>query len=379
MPGTNSRMNVITNRRSARVARTMGAMRLPLLMVVVAFAASMLISCTAGGRGGECGSSCSACPNAKATAKVREFHPYLNKKWIGNGISYGPYRDGQSPMGAQPTDAELHADLQLLCQHWHMLRMYGSRGAAERVVRIIHEDKLPMRVMVGAWIAQEVRKNEQGEVVEHFPDAVAANKGEIATAIRLANQYPDVVMAVSVGNETQVEWSSHRVQPDTLINYIRQVRDATNVPVTCADDFLYWTKPESKRVADECDFIVTHAYAMWWGRTIDQAIPFTKEKYAAVKAMHPEHTIVLGESGWATQRHTEGDQAKLMAGVAGESEQATYYHDYVAWTTKEHIPNFYFEAFDETWKGGAHPDEVEKHWGLYRVDRTPKLALEQAR
>jgi len=367
-------MNVSTRRRSAHGARAMGAMRTPLLIVVVAFAASMLISCTAGGRDGECGSSCSACPNAKVAAKVREFHPYLNKKWIGNGISYGPYRDGQSPMGAQPTDAELRADLQLLCKHWHMLRMYGSRGATERVVRIIHEDNLPMRVMVGAWIASEFQM-ENGQVVDRFPAAVEANHAEVETAIRLANEYPDVVIALSIGNETLVDWTSHPVPPDKLIEYIRQARENTKVPVTTADDFSFWNRPESKRVADECDFIVMHVYPMWWGRTIDQAMPFTQGKYAEVKALHPDHQIVIGEAGWATKKHVEGEQAKLMAGVAGEPEQDRYYHEFVAWTTKERIANFYFSAFDENWKGGAHPDEVEKHWGLFNADRTPKQAI----
>ena len=34
--------------------------------------------------------------------------------------------------------------------------------------------------------------------------------------------------------------------------------------------------------------------------------------------------------------------------------------------------------FDENWKGGAHPAEVEKHWGLYRADRSAKLAVRDA-
>jgi exo-beta-1,3-glucanase (GH17 family) len=36
---------------------------------------------------------------------------------------------------------------------------------------------------------------------------------------------------------------------------------------------------------------------------------------------------------------------------------------------------FYFEAFDEPWKGGADPRDVEKHWGLYNENRTPKAAM----
>ena len=45
------------------------------------------------------------------------------------------------------------------------------------------------------------------------------------------------------------------------------------------------------------------------------------------------------------------------------------------WTEKENILTFYFEAFDENWKGSPEPWEPEKHWGLFRSDRSPKLAV----
>jgi exo-beta-1,3-glucanase (GH17 family) len=39
---------------------------------------------------------------------------------------------------------------------------------------------------------------------------------------------------------------------------------------------------------------------------------------------------------------------------------------------------FFFEAFDEPWKGDQNnATGAEKHWGLFRVDRTPKLVMEQ--
>ena len=52
-----------------------------------------------------------------------------------------------------------------------------------------------------------------------------------------------------------------------------------------------------------------------------------------------------------------------------------FFDQFTAWTRAARIPSTYFEAFDETWKGGPHPDEVEKHWGMRRADRTPKPAL----
>jgi exo-beta-1,3-glucanase (GH17 family) len=36
---------------------------------------------------------------------------------------------------------------------------------------------------------------------------------------------------------------------------------------------------------------------------------------------------------------------------------------------------FFFEAFNENWKGGAHPAEVEKHWGVFFENRSPKAAI----
>ena len=307
----------------------------------------------------------------------RPFEPFIGKRWIGNGISYGPFRDGQSPIGGPwPSRDELREDLHLMSKHWNLLRMYGSRGPAETVVQLIHEEGIRMKVMLGAWIDTEVRFAEDGSVAEEYPATVAANRGEVETAIKLANAYRDVVIAVSVGNETQVSWSFHKVRTEVLLDYIRQVQARTSVPVTTADDFSYWNTPESKRLAREVDFIVMHAYAMWWGQSLGNAMAFTKEKYAEVAALHSAHQIVIGEAGWATKVHSEGEQALRIAGVAGEDQQKVFYDDFIAWTTQQRIANFFFEAFDENWKGGAHPDEVEKHWGLFRADRSPKLAME---
>jgi len=39
---------------------------------------------------------------------------------------------------------------------------------------------------------------------------------------------------------------------------------------------------------------------------------------------------------------------------------------------------FFFEAFDEPWKGDEHDVlGAEKHWGFFNVDRSPKLVMDQ--
>jgi exo-beta-1,3-glucanase (GH17 family) len=229
--------------------------------------------------------------------------------------------------------------------------------------------------MLGAWITNEKIRGEHGDPVLDNKAGRSANNREVRAAIRLANAYPDEVLAVTVGNETQVYWSDHLTRPEVLIRYIREVRAKTQVPVTTADDFKFWNTPESKPVAAEIDFIVTHIHPMWAGLTSAKAMSWTERIYAEVCAMHAEKTVVIGETGWATQIHNEGEQAKLIQGKAGAEEQRLYYQQLTGWAKKHQVGTFYFEAFDELWKGGPHPNEVEKHWGLFDANRQPKAAL----
>lgn len=290
----------------------------------------------------------------------RVFAPKHDGAALIAGISYGPFREGQRPGGPGPSDAELREDLHIIAKHWHMLRVYGSRGPTEAILRIIRDDDLPLVVLLGAWIAKD------------DPDS---NVAEVEAAIRLANAYPDQVAAVSVGNETQVFWSWHRSPPEVLIGHLRRVRSNVAQPVTTADDYNFWNKPESDAVAAEVDFILLHAYAMWNGKSLEEAVPWTAEVVASIKARHPTLSVVLGETGWATELNPEGGEVEHIKAPAGESEQEAFYDAFTAWAVRAQQPYFYFEAFDEPWKGGDDPREVEKHWGLYRVDRTPKPAL----
>lgn len=43
---------------------------------------------------------------------------------------------------------------------------------------------------------------------------------------------------------------------------------------------------------------------------------------------------------------------------------------------EEGIEMFYFSSFDEAWKGSPEPNEPEKHWGLFTVDRKPKKVMQ---
>lgn len=303
----------------------------------------------------------------------RRFEPLLDGRWIGEAVSYGCYRSGQAPGIKGPSVAEIEEDLHIIMPHWNMIRLYGSDGDSERILRLIRKNKLPLKVMLGVWL-----ENETGN-----PQRREENMAQAVRGIKLANMYSDLIAAVCVGNETQVTWSAHRMDQQDLIRYIRLVRNNSIVPVTTADDYSFWNTSGSKSVADETDFIVTHLYSMWNGITVENAVEWMDRIYFhEVKAMHPDKEVIIGEAGWATNYNTRktgpGEQASLIRGTADVAAQEYYLIHLHEWILRTKVPTFLFEAFDEPWKGGGEdsdPDEVEKHWGVFYENRQPKISF----
>jgi exo-beta-1,3-glucanase (GH17 family) len=299
------------------------------------------------------------------------FEPMLDGKWIGLGISYGSYRDNESPLlGSVSSEQDILEDMTILTKgsaiSWHLIRMYGADAASEQVLKTIQKHNLPVKVMQGAWLSST--------------QTAAENEQQIQEVIRLANEYKDVVITVNLGNEIFVDWSGHKFEQSDYPQYlewVKRVKAAVNVPVTLADDYNFWNKPWSKEIAQALDYIVLHAYAMWNSQTLENALPWTQKTYHDIQAAHPSKQIVLGESGWATSSISSNGDERLIIGEASEAAQATFFHAYHQWLKDNHIVSYYFEAFDEKWKGGENkPDGIaEKNWGLFNSDRSPKLAV----
>ena len=296
-------------------------------------------------------------------------------------VAYSGFREGQHPDrgdgAVNPSREEVLEDLRILVAHdFRLIRMYDSGPNTRDTLEIIRENELPIRVLLGIWLDAEISNHEGCPWLdEPIPaDKLAANAeknaAEIERGIGLANEFNEIVAAVNVGNEALVDWNDHMVPLDRVIGYVRQVKAAIEQPVTVADNYEWWIR-DGAPLAAEVDFLGVHTYPVWEGKAIDEGLAYTLENIAGVRQAIPDKPIAVLEAGWATIASEFGDRA-------GEEQQARYYRELKEWATADGTTVFFFEAFDEPWKGNPdNPEGAEKHWGLWNVDRTPKQVMQQ--
>ena len=290
-------------------------------------------------------------------------------------ICYSGFRDGQSPdAGVFPSEAEIASDLKILQGQWDALRLYACDTHTERVLAVIAEMGLPFKVMLGAYITAEVSNPNCPWGGEYPASELRENKRknqlEIERAIALANQYPEIVDVVSAGNEATVDWTDHLVSPEAVTEYVAYLQQNIKQPVTFCENYVPWLG-KLDALAEQVDLISIHTYPVWEYKTIDEALAYTKENYAAVCQRHPHKQVIITEAGWATASNGRGIPPENV----GEFYQKRYLEELQKWACEQGVLVYVFEAFDENWKGSDHPLEPEKHWGLYRADRRPKLAM----
>jgi exo-beta-1,3-glucanase (GH17 family) len=280
----------------------------------------------------------------------------LGDAWQGLAIAYSGYREGQSPdTGVHPSQDQVAEDLRILARNWRLIRVYGADRHGEDVLAVIRREKIDLKVMLGIWLGRE-------------PGAEQSNTRQIADGIRLAREYKDIVVAVNIGNEVLIEWTAHPVHEDQVIRYVREVKAGVTQPVTVADNYVWW-RDHGTALAREVDFITIHTYPLWERKDMDEGLSYTVANYEDVRAVHPGRTIVIGEAGWAS--YTEGNLHVPRGG--DERKQQRYYEELTDWARDNKVTVFFFEAFDEPWKGTG----TEGHWGLFTVDRQAKPVMQK--
>ena len=296
-------------------------------------------------------------------------------------VAYSGFREGQYPDrgdgAVNPSADEILEDLKLLVSHdFNLIRLYDSGENSLLTIRLIRQHRLPMKVMLGIWLEAEFSNHEGCPWLdEPIPESSLAantwrNAAELRRGITLAQEFEDVVVAVNVGNEALVDWNDHMVPVKKVIAYVRLVKAAIDQPVTVAENYAWWIR-DGAELAAVVDFLGVHTYPEWEGKAVDDALAYTIENVEGVRAALPDKPLAILEAGWATVAIEFGDRAN-------ETAQARYYLELEKWARATNTTVFFFEAFDEPWKGDPDaPLGAEKHWGLFNVDRTPKQLLRQ--
>lgn len=294
----------------------------------------------------------------------------------GRAICYSGYRKGQRPGVSFPGYEEVKEDLLLLEGHWKYLRLYNCDEHAQTVLEVIQKEEMEFKVMLGAYIEAEMNNFNcpwGGGVYseEQLDKNAQQNREKIIRLTEYANQYKDIIFSLSVGNEACVDWTDHYVHEDKVLEYVKLVKANADQPVTFCENYVPWLF-KLENLAKAVDFISIHTYPVWEYKHIDEAIDYTKQNYYSVQEKYPDMPVVIAEAGWATKSNGNGIDPLNVS----EDHQRKYFEYLMNWTEEEHILSFFFEAFDEDWKGSNEPLEPEKHWGVFNLDRTPKLAVQ---
>ena len=296
-------------------------------------------------------------------------------------LSYSGFRKGQHPDrgdGAKnPSEAQIIEDLTILQgEGISLVRMYDCDTNTQMTLNVIEKYKFPIKVLLGIWLDAEISNHDGcGWLTDPIPESQLHqnsinNQMEVNKAIELANKYKDIVVAVNVGNEALVSWNDHMMSEERVIKFVRQVKANIQQPVTVAETH-YWWRDYGANLAKELDFLGVHIYPLWEGEGIDNGMRFTIEGVENVIKSLPEAKIAILEAGWATIANEFGDRAN-------QSNQKLYYNELKQWAELNNVTVFFFEAFDEPWKGNDNvPNAAEKNWGVYYEDRSPKLVLQK--
>jgi exo-beta-1,3-glucanase (GH17 family) len=332
-------------------------------------------------------------------------------------ISYGGYRNKDHSI--EPTVDELKEDMKIMSvMGIKILRTYKVHlPHAANVLKAISELKeedasFEMYVMLGAWINC---KNAFTDLEpDHYQES-EANPAEIDKAVALANQYPDIVKVIAVGNEAMVKWAeSYYVQPSVILKWVDHLQDlkvsgklSKDLWVTSSDNFASWGGggaeyhvEDLNKLIKAVDYISVHTYPMhdthynpdFWGvpenemqlsdvEKIDAAMGRAKtyamtqfqsvERY--MKSLGVDKPIHIGETGWATV--SNGHYGPNGSKAIDEYKEAMYYQAMREWTNKAGISCFYFQAFNEPWKDAHNKNGSENHFGLLTVEGKAKYAL----
>lgn len=266
-------------------------------------------------------------------------------------VSYAPYNKHQTPFDATLVipPAQIEEDMAVLAGFTRCVRTYSTGQGLDAVVEIAHRHGL--KVYAGAWIGR----------------TEADNQKELKRLVEVANEHPEALAGLIVGNEVLLRGEQ---TAETLARYIAQVKAGLTqpVPVTYADVWEFWT--EHPELAEAVDFVTVHILPYWEDHptSVQEAVAHVMAVWGDVRAQFAPKPILIGETGWPSEGRRRQDaeptlvnQALFIRGILQAAHDTGAAYNII-------------EAFDQPWKR-ALEGTVGGAWGVFDAERGVKASL----
>ncbi len=354
--------------------------------------------------------------DSRAPASITAEEILGNSSYL--AFSYGGYRT--RTRDDVPTVDQLKEDMRLLsAMGVKLLRTYNTqqyRHAANllEAIRQLREEEpgFEMYLMLGAWIECD---GAWTPAVNHEAENVSNNTAEIEAAIKLANEYPEIVKMIAVGNEAMVHWATrYFVRPAVIhkwVAHLQSLKESGELPadvwITSSDNYASWGggdasyhTPDLTALIAAVDFISLHTYpfhdsyhnpGFWIAPEEEAGLSVIEKADAAmqrarayaetqvqrtadyVASLGLKKPIHIGETGWAS---TASSAYGATGSQAADEYKAKLFYDAMRdWTNEAGMSCFYFEAFDESWKDLQNAAGSENHFGLINPQGQAKYVL----
>jgi exo-beta-1,3-glucanase (GH17 family) len=288
---------------------------------------------------------------------VSEISSYFSGKYNGNNASF-PYRPAGSDIVLQgvcfspylngnPDTTSIskeHIDLLVdkVVPVAGSIRTFSSRGDWLSILKSAHEKK--MTIAAGCGITTNLEHNEE----------------EIKSTIK-QSKIADIFV---VGDEILTK---ELLSQNQLIDYIRRVK-TTGVPTTTSEHYKEWL--EHPELVDECDLVIMNIFPHGEGVKIKDAISHLNHCYQKVKEVAGDKEVIV-ETGWPYWETPQSSSTQLLP-----KDASRYLSDFIAWASVQEINYYYFQAYDEKWKGQIEPN-YGPYWGLWDAAGIIKPEIER--
>lgn len=267
-------------------------------------------------------------------------------------VSYAPYyKPGMNPTIKDTfvDPVQIEQDLQALSKVTKCVRTYSVSQGLDYVPKAAQ--KFGMKVILGVWIG--------------WVDAL--NMKELELAVQQANQYPETVRGLVVGNEVLLR--GEQTEPK-MHEYLQWAKANTKAPITYADVWEFWLKHPT--LEQDVDFVTVHILPYWEDKpvAIEQAVAHTASVMGHLGTVFKK-PLLIGETGWPSQ----GRQRFWSKPSA--INQALYMRGFLNAAQQNHWQYNVIEAVDQPWKRELE-GTVGGYWGVLNTDLQPKFKLQGA-